>query len=298
MAKKEPTYEYSGSEPYSPHEMLVYWILERETIRRKKESSAEKPWSDDPTFQTVYFCNVNREDDKTTVAIRKMYSEWSGHPLLIPNLCVARMVNYPPTLRDIGFLNRADRDTNSHILDAVLKRQNAGKQVWSGAYLITTHGQAMSKAEYCSGALEATMKGGVPLRAATNLATLYGALRAFDGFGPFLSAQVVADVKNTPGHKMREADDWWTFCAHGPGSLRGLGWYFGEQVTPSKFPARAIAAYQKVQRSLEDTNHPHAQDVIDILCMQNFQNCLCEFDKYCRVRTGTGRSKRKYSGAA
>ena len=33
------------------------------------------------------------------------------------------------------------------------------------------------------------------------------------------------------------------------------------------------------------------------LCAQDVQNCLCEFDKYERVRLGEGRPKSKYPGA-
>ena len=37
-------------------------------------------------------------------------------------------------------------------------------------------------------------------------------------------------------------------------------------------------------------------DIVDILSMQNLQNCFCEYDKFMRVTEGTGRSKRKYNG--
>jgi 5-hmdU DNA kinase, helical domain len=45
---------------------LVCWIEKREAIRVKKEAGAARPWSDDPILNEWSFCNVRREDDRTT----------------------------------------------------------------------------------------------------------------------------------------------------------------------------------------------------------------------------------------
>ena len=45
----------------------LYWIEERESIRRKKEDAdADPPWTEDEIFKTFKFCQVYREDDRTT----------------------------------------------------------------------------------------------------------------------------------------------------------------------------------------------------------------------------------------
>ena len=44
-----------------------YWQTERESIRIKKESAVlSPPWTDDPILQEFKFCQVFREDDRTT----------------------------------------------------------------------------------------------------------------------------------------------------------------------------------------------------------------------------------------
>ncbi len=264
--------------------MLAYWISEREIVRRLKEHGDPKPWSDDWVFQQTYFCNVHREDDRVTRWIRKNYTpelmgEWYDYTIV-----AARIFNWPPTLDklwDHGGLI----PYNSFQMEKFLKeKQENGEKVWGGAYLITTHGQKMSKRDYCV-QLMSDVHQHFSVRHPPVWDTCqawYEFIMEIKGLGSFLSAQIVADLKNTQGHILVKADDWISFSAPGPGSLRGLSWYFGEKVTPTNY-----------QSMINKVSH----DLQWEYCMQDLQNCLCEFDKYCRVRSGTGRSKRKYPGA-
>ena len=43
---------------------------EREAIRRRRLAGQPWPWTDDPVFQTWSFCNVHRENDRTTAWFR------------------------------------------------------------------------------------------------------------------------------------------------------------------------------------------------------------------------------------
>jgi hypothetical protein len=46
---------------------FCYWQEEREIIRlQKEESNLPPPWTDDPILQEFKFCQVFREDDRTT----------------------------------------------------------------------------------------------------------------------------------------------------------------------------------------------------------------------------------------
>ncbi len=99
-------------------------------------------------------------------------------------------------------------------------------QVWSGAYLISTCGAAMPKSVYCVNVLEEAYKI-FPLTAMKGCQEVWEFLTDnLNGIGSFLAAQIVADLKNTKGHALSNALDWDTFCAPGPGSLRGTNWYF------------------------------------------------------------------------
>jgi hypothetical protein len=271
---------------YTPPELLAYWIQEREAVRRLKEHGEPKPWSDDWVFRNTYFCNVHREDDKVTKWIRANYTPEILGEYYDYAIVAARIFNWPETLDGMLFKGGLIPYNSAQMEEFLLQRQEAKEKIWGGAYLITTHGQKMTKVDYCVRLmgqvyqLFSTMNGFLEGDTCAGAHEFY---RNIDGLGSFLAAQIIADLKNTEGHVLANAEDWKTFSAPGPGSLRGLAWFFElDRVTPSEYQWR-------IQEVAKYLNWEH--------CMQDLQNCLCEFDKYCRVRTGAGRSKRKYHGA-
>lgn len=76
---------------------LAYFIQERERIRKKKEAGEPAPWTDDPILQKYKFCNIWRQDDKTTKFIHKVLSGtlWRSAILFI---VWARLINRQDTL--------------------------------------------------------------------------------------------------------------------------------------------------------------------------------------------------------
>jgi hypothetical protein len=203
-------------------------------------------------------------------------------------MVVARFLNWPETLEKL------DDISPSGVYDVMYNLARDGIKVWGNAYVITTHGIKMPKAVYlCERVLPAAYEllGAGRWRGAYSgslctLAARHDDLITLEGMGDFLSAQVLADLKNTVGHPLQLAEDWRTWAAPGPGSLRGLGWFFGKS-SHSQFQSQLAFVRQYVnERTGLDL---HAQDV---------QNCLCEYDKYMRVKNGTGRSKRNYNGQA
>lgn len=275
---------------YTPQEHLVYWIQVRDAIRIKKASGTKKPWTRDKIMQTVYFCNVNRENDKVTKWIRKSYRMAEMGAFYEMSIVAARLFNNPSTLRDIWYDLRQGDITG--VYETLEVRQAEGSKVWSGAYVITTCGKKMSKLDYCMDLLNA-VKDITPAVLPPTCQNYYEYFKQVDGLGSFLSAQIVADLKNTDGHPLQDSEDWYSFCAPGPGSIRGLNWvYYGSAkggVTNSNFNDHISSLYSWMQ-SKRRVELPE-------MCMQDFQNCLCEFDKFMRVGTGAGKSKRKYAGA-
>lgn len=284
-------------------DLLLYWIKERYAIFQKKETGLPAPWSEDPIFQTTYFCNVHRENDRVTRWIRNAYSPWVDHPLFEYNIVLARFLNRISTLEAIGgFQVSHDPETLKYVLGSLA---GEGAKIWGNAYVITTHGQKMDKLAYLVQVLDATHAHLEVIRAASRGVVVKGSftvvprcgttaavLQHIPGIGSFLSAQVVADLKNTPGHPLYSSTDRATFVQPGPGSLRGLGWFHGfkgKVVTPTNFDLMFGGVRKHV-----DANWPEGVPSVD---NQDLQNCLCEFDKYCRVKNGTGRSKRNYKGA-
>lgn len=267
-------------------EKFVYYITERESIRLIKEGGMEPPWSADPVFQVTYFCNNDRENDKVTRYIRQRY-DFYGTPADSPeaNMTMARLVNKPESLESLGW---PWTWWHQDMWDKVMSKPG----VWGSAYIVSTNGNPQPKHEYVAGLLQGVFerfKGPSGATPWVSLKDAHSALQGVRGLGSFMAAQVVADLKNTAGHPLQQAPDWSTFAAHGPGSLRGLSWFHGEKITPSKFSE----ALQSARAWVYNNGHT---GLIEHLCNQNLQNCFCEYDKYMRVDTGTGRSKRKYNG--
>jgi len=273
----------------------MYWIQERYRIRTRKLAGEAAPWTDDPVFQTTYFCNVHREDDKITRFIRDFYSPHVGDPLFEYNIVFSRFINWPDTIRLVGYMPYHEPRQLADVLHYI---SGQGSKVWGNAYVITTHGQKMDKVTYLTEQvlkdvkmlnLENLVAGPVYTPTCSSYSRV---LQNVDGIGSFLAAQVVADLKNTPGHVLYSAQDKTTFVEPGPGSLRGLKWFFNDDIGPSNISTH-FHMHFKIVRDYVDANWPADVPPVD---NQDLQNCLCEFDKYCRVATGTGRSKRKYNG--
>lgn len=278
-----------------PPELLMYWIRERYRILTKKLSGVKAPFSDDPVFQSTYFCNVRREDDKITKWIRKFYSPHVDSPWFEFNIIFSRFLNWPRSLEAMGVYDSYDDPVA--LTNLLNSWADAGFQVWGNAYVITTHGIKMGKNEYLAqrvlpSAIVAIEKHRAALRGA-RLAAAAQALQEIEGVGSFLSGQIVADLKNTTGHPLHYAYDYMSFVTPGPGSLRGVSWFFRGRVVPwskSEFEE----GFHEIRKYVD----AHWPEEVPRICNQDLQNCLCEFDKYMRVRNGTGRSKRNYNGTA
>lgn len=269
---------------------LAYWINERETIRMQRAKGMRPPWSADLNMTTVRYCNVRREEDKVTKWIAE---NWRNPNVADPNLTLAmvmaRMINWPDTLEKIGYPTQGG--SNLGVKQAIMESIHGKK--WTSAYTISTCGRSMGKEEYVFGHVlrqvaERNWDFVTKIRTEGHvLYFVYSQLKMIDGLGSFLAAQVVADLKNTPGHPLADATDWWDWSAPGPGSLRGLAAYYGAPVRPSNYRTAIRQCFEEVIPFLE----PH----IGRLHMQDFQNCLCEFSKYMRVKEGDGRVRNTYT---
>ena len=270
---------------------LVYWITERNRIRKKKEAGEPKPWTRDDTMQEVYFCNVNREDDRVTKWIR---DNWKYEDMTSENydfaMIAARIFNLPETLSELG---QPSMDLSAWLYDAktILDRRAVkGQKIWNGAYIISTNGRKIDKRTHCIQLLEKVAEAPQITHNCQTLKEAHTELMKVNGLASFLAAQVVADLKNSMGHPLVSAPDWWSFSAFGPGSLRGLEWFWEEKVTPKNYQEKIDDAYDLLEFELPE-------EILEILCMQNLQNCFCEFDKFMRVDYKMGKSKRKYNGS-
>ena len=174
-------------------------------------------------------------------------------------------------------------------------RKERGEVCFGAAYNISNGGKKISKPEYLVTEVFAPLWG--PLtrkrlrpRDDDSLHSLYGRLKDMPGFESFMAAQVVADVKYI--EPLEHARDWMTFAAPGPGSKRGLNRVLGR---PVDAPWRDDDTWRAAFRQLREQIMPELDRIgLGNLHAQDLQNCLCEFDKYERVRLGEGKPKRKF----
>lgn len=289
---------------------LAYWINEREQMRIRKENnrytssypqgelSLRYGYSADPHMGTVRYCNVHRENDKVT---RWMRENWSTKDSPVWWFVLGRMLNYIPTLEDIVEFGVYGPGRGPDVLpsldglaDGLKARRDAGEKVFTSAYTISTCGKRMDKIDYvtdwvCGGIVKHFgISGTRPYPDGPDtLDYWHRMLTCVDGLGSFLAAQVVADLKNTPGHPLQTAPDRATWCAPGPGSLRGLQAFWSRPVTPRTFAKDIQECYAATM--------PLVDNSVAFIDMQDFQNCLCEFSKYDRVSRGAGHARNKYT---
>lgn len=267
---------------------LVYWINERWSIRQKRAQGLPPPWSQDKIFNAVRFCNVHREDDRVTKWIRQY---WNRPTDPAWRFVVARMINLPESLNEIsGCLLPVQ-------MAYELKRRRAtGVKVFTSAYTISTCGRNMDKLDYVFdhvvddvACCENKYSGSFDESLDLGCEATHRWLMDVDGIGSFLAAQVVADMKNTRAHPLAAAPDWWTFSAPGPGSLRGLSWYFYQQPTGVTVPK-----YAEHMNICMECVLPQVSKDVPRISAQDFQNCLCEFSKWCKVKYGNGHVRNTY----
>lgn len=276
---------------------LFHWITEREKCRVGYESGLPKPWSADPILQNYRFCNVRREDDKVTKWIKKFWRDPNDFPIkdaphrnMVLAMVMARTINWPDTLLEINFpYFQSDQFTvwKEHVRGVMKARRERGEKVWTGAYLVSTNGHSMDKIDYIIDKVWEPIYKRFQEPEEDTLEAWHKELMKFDGMGSFMAAQVVCDLKHT--HVLNIAPDWETWSAIGPGSRRGLNRYFGRKLEGNI----STAIYNKEVASLQLAVQQYCNLALHA---QDIQNCLCEYDKYCRVRLGEGKPRSGYNG--
>ena len=275
-------------------EELFYWIKERHRIFIGKKRNWPKPWTQDTILQNYRFCNPYRENDKVTQWIGFHWrDQHRDDPYLWFAMVVARLINLPESLEVIGY----PVPWCPAQFKVSCEARKASGNLFNGAYIVSTNGRAMDKVDYLiQYVLEPLWAQRVDITDAITsdptLTTMHKVLVHYDGLGSFMAGQIVADMKYVA--PWRQAEDWYSFAASGPGSRRGLNRVMGRPVSPTyneaKWFANLTALHEEIGRLLIKNKLPalHAQDL---------QNCLCEFDKYERARLGEGTPKSKYPGA-
>ena len=280
-------------------EILKYWILERQKIFTLKEAGAERPWTSDPILDTYRFCNVYREQDKVTRWIAaNLRNEADRYPWF--TMTLARLINLPESLTVLKRHLVDDTGTlawnRKTFTDIIHDRSCMGKKNFNPAYIVSTNGFAMEKGDYLG------LKVLQPLwddrdsinrdiRKAKSLEEVHTMLKTYNGLASFMAAQVVADLKHYSRFML--LPDHLSFAAPGPGSKRGMNRILGRETQASMSDTLWTSYMSQLYPYMSSWAEREGLPPLDA---QDLQNCLCEYDKYMRAKTGEGTPKQKYQG--
>lgn len=276
-------YPHTDSKPI---DRFVYFVDERERIRKRKEAK-KQVLTTDPILRKYRFCCVRREDDRVTRWIAKNWRR-ADDPNVWHAMIIARFINWPATLEHCGYPEPWTTTRPPKFAIELKKMEDAGARIFTGAYIVSTNGATGSKVDHV---LKLFDRSWIELRKRVqtrrSCRSFYDLLRDVNGIGSFMAAQVVADVKYTD--MLKEAPDWRDFVAPGPGSQRGLNRIRGHEL-------HAQWTNENFQKSLLLLREQAAKllPMIDDLHLQDIQNALCEYDKYDRVLFNQGKPRSMY----
>lgn len=287
---------------------FFWFINERQRIYLAKESGKmPPPWTEDEILQKYFFCNVFREQDKTTRYIHKNFRlpiikrapKKKMPAIMIFNMALCRFFNYIPTLEFIGpiglppttaqkkqDIDTSDWDMFEEALAHQLRvRQDEGHKIFSDAYLVA--GTDLKGKNKINGVIDRLHelwgevdKLGIAIPMSHSLEDSWRLLCHMPGIGPFIAYEIVTDLRHTP--VLDTAQDIMTWANAGPGALRGLQRIYGLSITKNDCLKGMKTLLGVAQIDHQDLN----------LEMRDIEHCLCEYDKYKRIQHSQGVSRR------
>lgn len=276
-------------------EEFAAFVVKRGLLRFNRLSGKpQDAWTDDPILREYRFCNIRREDDRVTAWIRENWREPNENaPDLWFAMLVARILNVPETLAALRVPLTEKSWDPVEMLNTLHYRQDHGYNIFNGAYLVSTSGMVMRKADYVVNYVFQPaweVREEIRPRKGDTLEAFAARLVTLRGMKGFMAGQVIADVKY---HGiLKKAPDWATWAICGPGSRRGLNRVMGRPLEKSWKEPEWLRTLGELRAAVNPTI---VKELAYGLHAQDFQNCLCEFDKYERARLGEGRPKQKFT---
>lgn len=288
-----------------PFDRYIAFLRERDTIYHKKTAGKPWPWTEDRILQSYRFTEVYRERDRTSIhyqrTIRNFYTQ--DNALVFPATVLYRWFNRIETCEhlfcqpdfnnysvfehyvnsggDIDILLRCiDKIPSPHITGAFII---TGKPGYEKAYGIIQYFNDWFKKPWRT-------KWTAWMDSPPTLQDMYEWIQEdAAGLGTFMTAQLVADLKYL--RFMLHVLDWWTWAMPGPGSKRGLNMVLGQR--PDQ-PWNDKVWQEKIQELNRCENIALREFGLGPFHCQDTQNHCCEFSKFEKVRTGTGRPRQVF----
>lgn len=271
----------------TPLERFIYFIQERESIRLKRSKGLPKPWTDDEILQRYRFTNVRRMDDKVSQwLLENWYKPNYNHHNMLAAVCLARFINQPSTLEEIGFPAEWKPDW---IKSSVRYLQAMGGSVYNSAYMVRGN-DGQDKIETIVDYTIGPLIDDPPTIDRGSMEKTWEEIESRYGFGSFMAGQVVADLRWAMEGTWKDKRKW---APMGPGSKRGMNRLQGRETNAGIKQNYFLAELRKL---VAESSLQLPKGITSRLEMIDWQNCLCEYDKVERVLFGEGRPKSLYQG--
>lgn len=279
---------------FIPEELdrYTYWIEERERIRYlKEELKQEPPWTGDPILKEFKFCQVFREDDRTTRWFRThMREPLRNSPEVFMATIAFRFFNLIETGRTL-------LDNNLHIewdRPKAIEEIKKNPKWITGAYIVKSPNRMdkVTGVTECVSHIWDDRENIVKqLESFTTLEEAWKFLMQYPYIGPFVSYEMVTDLRHT--YLLEDATDICSWGNPGPGAMRGLNRLTGRPLEFCKrswdWHSEMLDLYDWCSQKLDLSKLNYAFE------MREVEGGLCEFDKYSRILKGQGRTRSVYN---
>jgi len=261
-------------------------MQERQMIYVRRQRGEQPPWTHNPILQNYKFCNVYREQDTVTQWLRENWLiPFASHANLWFACCLARQINFVPSLATIGFPVKWEPDKALALLQ---NRAARGEKNYSSAYMLTATGfpkgsidkPSITVKHVLQSVYNKAWKQPPPFTSlqATHAWFLEKEPKLY-GWGEFTAYEVVTDLRHT--RYLCNAPDIQTWANAGPGAKRGLNRIYGRELNAKLTQVQALDEMREILFWLKRERNP---SILPQLEIRDVEHSLCEFDKYERVK--------------
>ncbi len=273
------------------------YLRERERIRIKKEDFEQTaPWTADEILHQFRFCNVFREDDRTTRWFREMLRDpLKDSPEVLLTTIIFRWFNRIETGEVL--LDRMKSPLRWNAAEARARLVEKGPPYVTGSYIIKTP-NGMNKLDgvlWCIAQIPNTLGHMILSNPNRTLRSVWDELRRFPYLGNFMAYEIVTDLRYTIF--LEDAPDKMTWANPGPGAVRGMERIEDGDVGMLNRMSPSVAHRVNDQMQELLAMAPDKLEFGDRFEMREIEHGLCEFDKYERARLGEGKPRQVYQHA-
>lgn len=298
------------------------FISERYKVHIRKDVDMLKPpYTDNPILKEYKFTNIRREHDRETKWLIKHITSNPdvNYSNKLLNCILFRLFNKHETSelihQPIGFKKFHQ---NPNIYKKVLENaKSSGKILYTGAFFTTGMRQGV-QATLAEAGLPAEFSGndlllfvdylnqdGIvnKIKSASNPKEVFNILCSYKGLGSFLAYQVFVDFTYIENFPFSENE----FTVAGPGCKKGLNYLFTNKCKMSD--EECLFWLRDNWKKLKEINESNGynswfnpKDLMTdlpkydrVMNVMSLENCFCEFSKYWRALTNTGRPRTKYN---